>query len=87
MQIYSLWSMPVDDGRCKIFSFSHDQFGFDMFGAVPRTFNTQFRCYSVVMFPGNEREDVERGGKSKSQYDSQTTKNSRLHCTDCINGL
>lgn len=38
-------------------------FGFDMFGAVPRTFNTQFRCYSVVMFPGNEREDVERGGK------------------------
>lgn len=38
-------------------------FGFEMFGAVPRTFNTQFRCYSVVMFPGNEREDVERGGK------------------------
>ena len=36
-----------------------------MFGAVPRTFKTQFRCYSVVMFPGNEREDVERGGKSK----------------------
>ena len=43
---------------------SFSQFGFDMFGAVPRTFNTQFRCYSVVMFPGNEREDVERGGKS-----------------------
>ena len=41
--------------------------GFDMFGVVPRTFNTQFRCYSVVMFPGNEREDVERGGKSKTQ--------------------
>ncbi|KAJ7386957.1 Ubiquitin recognition factor in ER-associated degradation protein 1 [Desmophyllum pertusum] len=38
-------------------------FGFEMFGAVPRAFNTQFRCYSVVMFPGNEREDVERGGK------------------------
>ena len=36
-----------------------------MFGGVPRTFNTHFRCYSVVMFPGNEREDVERGGKSK----------------------
>jgi len=39
---------------------------FEMFAAMPRTFNTQFRCYSVVMFPGNEREDVERGGKSKS---------------------
>lgn len=38
-------------------------FGFEMFGGVPRTFNTHFRCYSVVMFPGNEREDVERGGK------------------------
>ena len=39
-----------------------------MFGGAmpPRTFNTQFRCYPVVMFPGNEREDVERGGKSKS---------------------
>ncbi|XP_073257765.1 ubiquitin recognition factor in ER-associated degradation protein 1-like isoform X2 [Porites lutea] len=39
--------------------------GFDMFGGAmpPRTFNTQFRCYPVVMFPGNEREDVERGGK------------------------
>lgn len=43
------------------------QFGIEMFGGVPRTFNTQFRCYSVVMFPGNEREDVERGGKSKIQ--------------------
>lgn len=38
-------------------------FGFEMFGSVPRTFNKHFRCYSVVMFPGNEREDVERGGK------------------------
>ncbi|XP_075920816.1 LOW QUALITY PROTEIN: ubiquitin recognition factor in ER-associated degradation protein 1 [Petromyzon marinus] len=26
-------------------------------------FTTQFRCYSVSMFPGNERSDVERGGK------------------------
>lgn len=38
-------------------------FGFEMFGSVPRTFNTHCRCYSVVMFPGNERDDVERGGK------------------------
>jgi hypothetical protein len=35
-----------------------------MFEAMPRGFKTQFRCFSVVMFPGNEREDVERGGKS-----------------------
>lgn len=28
-----------------------------------RAFNTQYRCYSVSMLPGNERRDVERGGK------------------------
>jgi len=28
-----------------------------------RPFNTQYRCYSVCMIPGNERKDVERGGK------------------------
>ncbi|XP_015924018.1 ubiquitin recognition factor in ER-associated degradation protein 1 isoform X2 [Parasteatoda tepidariorum] len=28
-----------------------------------RPFNTQYRCYSVCMLPGNERKDVERGGK------------------------
>ncbi|XP_031557366.1 ubiquitin recognition factor in ER-associated degradation protein 1-like [Actinia tenebrosa] len=38
-------------------------FGFNMFEPMPRNFKTQYRCYSVVMFPGNEREDVERGGK------------------------
>lgn len=36
-----------------------------MFPDIPRPFNTQYRCYSVSMFPGNERHDVERGGKSK----------------------
>lgn len=38
-------------------------FSFNMFPEIPRPFNTQFRCYSVSMLPGNERQDVERGGK------------------------
>lgn len=38
-------------------------FGFNIFREIPRTFNQQYRCYSVTMLPGNEREDVERGGK------------------------
>ncbi|XP_067008852.2 ubiquitin recognition factor in ER-associated degradation protein 1 [Anabrus simplex] len=38
-------------------------FGFNMFPEIPRQFNTQFKCYSVSMLPGNERHDVERGGK------------------------
>jgi hypothetical protein len=36
-----------------------------MFPDIPRPFNTQYKCYSVLMLPGNERHDVERGGKSK----------------------
>ncbi|XP_039248235.1 ubiquitin recognition factor in ER-associated degradation protein 1-like [Styela clava] len=27
------------------------------------SFNTQYKCYSIMMLPGQEREDVERGGK------------------------
>lgn len=38
-------------------------FRFNIFGDIPRTFNKQFQCFSVTMLPGNEREDVERGGK------------------------
>ncbi|GFG35682.1 hypothetical protein Cfor_11468, partial [Coptotermes formosanus] len=38
-------------------------FGFNMFADAPRPLNTQYRCYSVSMLPGNERQDVERGGK------------------------
>ncbi|KAJ9591503.1 hypothetical protein L9F63_001989 [Diploptera punctata] len=38
-------------------------FGFNMFPELPRPFNTQYKCYSVSMLPGNERHDVERGGK------------------------
>lgn len=37
-------------------------FGFG-FPDIPRPFNTQFRCYSVSMLPGNERSDVDAGGK------------------------
>ncbi len=36
-----------------------------MFDSFPRTFSKQYRCYSVMLCPGNEREDVEKGGKSK----------------------
>ncbi|KDR18679.1 ubiquitin recognition factor in ER-associated degradation protein 1 isoform X2 [Zootermopsis nevadensis] len=39
------------------------QFGFNMFPDIPRPLNTQYKCYSVSMLPGNERHDVERGGK------------------------
>lgn len=40
-------------------------FGFNMYPDMPRPFNTTYSCYSVAMLPGNERQDVERGGKSK----------------------
>lgn len=38
-------------------------FGFNMFPEPMRPFNTLYRCYSVSMLPGNERTDVEKGGK------------------------
>lgn len=38
-------------------------FNFNSFHVPVRPFNTQYRCYSVCMIPGNERKDVERGGK------------------------
>ena len=41
-----------------------------MFPEVPRPFNTQYKCFSVSMLPGNERDDVERGGKSKIIFKS-----------------
>lgn len=34
-----------------------------MFHEITRPFNTAYRCFSVSMLPGNERQDVERGGK------------------------
>ena len=39
------------------------QFSFNAFPEIPRSFIVQYRCYSVSMLPGNDREDVERGGK------------------------
>jgi len=36
---------------------------FNTFQMNMRPFNTQYKCYSVCMIPGNERKDVERGGK------------------------
>lgn len=38
-------------------------FSFNVFPDIPRPFNTQYKCFSVSMLPGNERQDVERGGK------------------------
>ena len=38
-------------------------FPFGMFHEPLRPFNTMYRCYSVYMLPGNERHDVEKGGK------------------------
>ncbi|XP_077291322.1 ubiquitin fusion-degradation 1-like isoform X2 [Arctopsyche grandis] len=38
-------------------------FGFSMFHDISRRFETTYCCYSVSMLPGNERQDVERGGK------------------------
>ncbi|XP_014283280.1 ubiquitin fusion degradation protein 1 homolog [Halyomorpha halys] len=38
-------------------------FGFSMFPFPPRPFKVQYYCFSVAMIPGNERDDVERGGK------------------------
>ncbi|ETN59006.1 ubiquitin fusion degradation protein 1 homolog [Anopheles aquasalis] len=37
--------------------------GFNMFPDLSRPFNTTYKCYSVSMLPGNERQDVENGGK------------------------
>lgn len=47
------------------------QFSFNVFPDIPRPFNTQYKCFSVSMFPGNERQDVERGGKSKNDFSTQ----------------
>lgn len=38
-------------------------FSFSLFPEIPRSFNKHFACYSVSMLSGNEREDIERGGK------------------------
>ena len=35
----------------------------NFFNEIPRPFKTQYRCYSVSMLPGNERDDLEHGGK------------------------
>ncbi|KAL5236952.1 hypothetical protein ACI65C_004362 [Semiaphis heraclei] len=38
-------------------------FSLSLFNDILRPFNTTYRCWSVSMLPGTEREDVERGGK------------------------
>nr|XP_023025158.1 ubiquitin recognition factor in ER-associated degradation protein 1 isoform X2 [Leptinotarsa decemlineata] len=44
-------------------AYNEFQFGFNMFPEIPRPFNITYQCFSVAMLPGNERQDVERGGK------------------------
>lgn len=38
-------------------------FGFNMFAEPTRPFDTMYRCYSVSMLPGTERDNVDRGGR------------------------
>ncbi len=38
-------------------------FGMNFFNELPRPFKTQYRCFSVSMMPGSERDDLEKGGK------------------------
>lgn len=38
-------------------------FNFNMFAEPTRPFNTLYRCYSVSMLPGTERDNVDRGGR------------------------
>jgi len=53
----------------KFFKFINVQEEIKMFGGMnffpdaPRPFKTQYKCYSVSMLPGNERDDLEHGGK------------------------
>ncbi|XP_076254752.1 ubiquitin fusion-degradation 1-like isoform X2 [Rhynchophorus ferrugineus] len=49
-----------DDGDIPPSQF---QFSFNMYPDIPRSFSVTYQCYSVAMLPGNERQDVERGGK------------------------
>lgn len=53
--------------NCVPISWFQFQFnGFNMMFPEARPFNNSYRCYSVSMLPGNERQDVEKGGKSKT---------------------
>lgn len=38
-------------------------FSFNMFAEPTRPFNTMYKCYSVSMLPGAERDNVDRGGR------------------------
>lgn len=48
-----------------MFHFQFQFGGFNMFPDISRPFNNSYKCYSVSMFPGNDRQDVEKGGKSE----------------------
>jgi len=35
---------------------------------APQNYSAEYKCYSVSMMPGQERQDVEQGGKSMSCF-------------------
>lgn len=41
-----------------------------MFPEAGRSFKASYKCFSVSMMPGSERQDVENGGKSEFDFDS-----------------
>lgn len=59
------WWETVETAVCLLLSDTRIvMFGaFNMFPEPLRPFNQLYRCYSVSMLPGNERSDVEKGGK------------------------
>lgn len=61
----------------------------DVFPEDPRRFSAEYQGFSVSMLPGDEREDVERGGKSKilklenTQYLTLVLKFFSYHASFC----
>jgi hypothetical protein len=50
---------------------------------INRPFNEDYRCYSMAMFPGAQRENVDYGGKGMNCHGYQTYFNSHStsYCT------
>jgi hypothetical protein len=57
---------PINDTFLCVFNFQFNFAAFPEMRMFPdmRSFSQNYRCYSVSMLPGNERNDVENGGKS-----------------------
>ena len=69
---YCIFAFDFDGNKCSLVNVIVEivwnsllQFGFNMFPHdIPRNFSVEYKCYSVSMMPGQERHDVEQGGKS-----------------------